>query len=1653
MAMDYNSLPDFDLSQFTGVIPDVSGAVLLEPNNYIPDQFMRSLDNDGAPVGWSKVSGPSADGYHAYLFLVSGNVRTGGRQTFTPDNTEADTHLFNKPLVSGGLAPTESTPGVAIPAQALEAPTVSKTATGVSGFQQGEYMGAISYVDKGGNHTLTTNPVPFTINTDGKLIEFKLLLDADRTAVAGQGLWLTQPVAVGGTPDPNTLRLQDVAPNTGRTYTLRGPYNYSGRSAPTINETELIPGALKRPRDFQAKLNTAKWIEPGRYVFYQVQTTALGDSVVSGPSETIERPTWKQLGLEFHPLLAPSAIGYKIFWRDFYESTNPPFYQLVRTRAGDRARYFDRTETPVFFGNKDSEETTSRDPGVYTGQVRSFTASSVTDRLTLTTGKFSNGNEVRLGGNSLPSPLRKDRSYWVRDYSGGTFKLAGTKGGGPINLTTTGSGNIYTYEYVKPPETYATVSVSSDPPTEGSSGIANPTGDIDTPTAVALGIPAAGTYLVGYTRVLGGQETPISPLVSITLSSGDVTSGLVIKMDYPPRVNKIPNALYGQVDQKGLPMNWDIRDSTNALATAPVSGQIALSSAGVLSLTTNGSLANTGRYPNAQTKAGLEIGLDPGRIETIAGILEVSGRVSGSAYIELVQLNSAKVEVGSRLTLATLASNGTVPFSKTIGLAALSPDLTLAADAQYGIIQWGAETNPRQLTVRAYSLIWSPQRGVGRRYITPSSPTEPQVATTDPSAPWPSSHMLAIGQPPPTPASAAALASTITVPQADMIESFNFENNAFPAGWTTHRSPVDVNTEVAVSTAAAIEGTYGYRSRDQMTTTEADAFIDKAFSVATIGPDIAMRFLLRMNTVPTQANTYYQIGGITSLDPDQSDPVGLVFYRSATRVYLYGFRWHMGVWTEKSLITSPTNGTVLDIELKVSGLGTTTGKVEIWIGQGGAARTLRWSVTNINYTNAIFASAVPWLGPQAGLGYPSATASLDFDSVYITKGGYTGEVTIVNQAPALTPLVQPDWPWLAGAVINGPNSSPVDYTYTTSNNAALAVAATFNRSSNVAAERTLAQIRNSAGTEVVGLYMKTDHTVELRRGSTPYSVSAAVPTGTNYRFDVIVTGAGTTNGTALVYRTIGTGSRDLIVLAQNLDLSAVQAQRATVANNTELTETSISVTATGEYIYDNAGPDGQSINQGYVAILPADVTDTNIGFEVDEYIVVPGVQRTFAVYMRPEDLPDGAAPFTVVAYDPLGRSVELGSVYKDGTAVANTSPGWSEYWMNYTPPDDYARIRIEHRGMTSGRYVFQKALDAPGNLSTASARDAARDDRRAVEGVYVVTLNARVPGRTGTMVGTDYREERTSLDAEADLPTTDAFTFTANATTDVLTLSAAHRYKLDSRVELLTTTTLPAPLATDTTYYVRDVTSTTLKLAATEGGAAINLTDAGTGTHTIQGIGAISTRWRASDDQAALSGLPWQTDPAAVPDHEWVQAEMTLTGDGSSTPVVMPGSPRVVFKPWMPMLLHGDRTPLYGGVYIGGGGQANNLFPPFWRSLYDSEAVAGRAAPRATTDAVGGLFGFTLNVLTREALAEIYSDRFLSEDYMIVSPFHDLLMRVRFYAPPEEPTAMFEYEGFDEARPFAVSQFMPMIVQIDQAEVIESAALSGEAPGATDEAL
>ena len=82
--------------------------------------------------------------------------------------------------------------------------------------------------------------------------------------------------------------------------------------------------------------------------------------------------------------------------------------------------------------------------------------------------------------------------------------------------------------------------------------------------------------------------------------------------------------------------------------------------------------------------------------------------------------------------------------------------------------------------------------------------------------------------------------------------------------------------------------------------------------------------------------------------------------------------------------------------------------------------------------------------------------------------------------------------------------------------------------------------------------------------------------------------------------------------------------------------------------------------------------------------------------------------------------------------------------------------------------------------------------------------------------------------------TRNSYPFVVNPATDIFT-ATGHNYTNGTRLNVLIAsgTLLPAGLAANTIYYARDVATDTFKVSLTDGGAAVNVTDAGTGTFLV----------------------------------------------------------------------------------------------------------------------------------------------------------------------------------------------------------------------------
>lgn len=92
-------------------------------------------------------------------------------------------------------------------------------------------------------------------------------------------------------------------------------------------------------------------------------------------------------------------------------------------------------------------------------------------------------------------------------------------------------------------------------------------------------------------------------------------------------------------------------------------------------------------------------------------------------------------------------------------------------------------------------------------------------------------------------------------------------------------------------------------------------------------------------------------------------------------------------------------------------------------------------------------------------------------------------------------------------------------------------------------------------------------------------------------------------------------------------------------------------------------------------------------------------------------------------------------------------------------------------------------------------------------------------------------------------------TFTASASTDLLSCDA-HGVTTDNQLIVSTTTTLPGGLAASTRYFPVNVTPNSFSLATVPGGAPIDITSAGSGTHSFYVVGSVQYDWQSTDVDA-----------------------------------------------------------------------------------------------------------------------------------------------------------------------------------------------------------
>lgn len=90
-------------------------------------------------------------------------------------------------------------------------------------------------------------------------------------------------------------------------------------------------------------------------------------------------------------------------------------------------------------------------------------------------------------------------------------------------------------------------------------------------------------------------------------------------------------------------------------------------------------------------------------------------------------------------------------------------------------------------------------------------------------------------------------------------------------------------------------------------------------------------------------------------------------------------------------------------------------------------------------------------------------------------------------------------------------------------------------------------------------------------------------------------------------------------------------------------------------------------------------------------------------------------------------------------------------------------------------------------------------------------------------------------------------TFTASATTDRLTKNAHGLQANDQIIVSNSGGALPTGLAASTRYFPVDISPNAFKVAETPNGPAIDITGAGTGTHSYYVVGSVQYDWQTGD--------------------------------------------------------------------------------------------------------------------------------------------------------------------------------------------------------------
>jgi len=203
---------------------------------------------------------------------------------------------------------------------------------------------------------------------------------------------------------------------------------------------------------------------------------------------------------------------------------------------------------------------------------------------------------------------------------------------------------------------------------------------------------------------------------------------------------------------------------------------------------------------------------------------------------------------------------------------------------------------------------------------------------------------------------------------------------------------------------------------------------------------------------------------------------------------------------------------------------------------------------------------------------------------------------------------------------------------------------------------------------------------------------------------------------------------------------------------------------------------------------------------------------------------------------PGGLMMELTASAATGTAVGSSTFGQRVAYRYFIGRYDANNNFI--RGGVSGREIFTNLSGATKNVSIKGYIPTS------INNSYIIQVYRSEEFTNPSASKTNDVDDELKLCYEMPV-TSNMFSTYSQAivsidlATEIIT-STAHGFTNGTIVRFTTTNTLPASITLLQDYYIVGATTNTYQISATFGGTAVNITGAGTGTHTASGVDAFS---------------------------------------------------------------------------------------------------------------------------------------------------------------------------------------------------------------------